>query len=213
MNKLQKQSKAQRYDKMVMEPKDDELGLFDKYNDIMAMVRNLIRKKQAKYVIDIGCGTANLCGELSKELCILGIDQNEEMIALAQQKYPNMNFKLGSFLEKINIEDKTDVVVTSFAFHILNDDEKKEAIQNIIEYLNDKGSILIIDYMFENKEKREQCKSDLLGNGKEELWEVIESKYYTILDEFADYIKSLGKEIRREHIVNYTWLIEIKNIV
>ncbi len=93
-------NKAVKFDKMVRDKTNDELGLFSMYDDILADIRNRIIKYNAKKVIDIGCGTGNLCGELSDSIEVLGIDQSLEMILQAKNKYRNMNLKLGNFLDE-----------------------------------------------------------------------------------------------------------------
>lgn len=58
-------NRAIKYNKMVKERKDDELGLFEKYEDILQDVRKYILENNAYTIIDIGCGTGNLCGPIS----------------------------------------------------------------------------------------------------------------------------------------------------
>ena len=109
-------NKAVRFDKMVHDKENDELGLFEKYDDILSMVRNKITSYKAERVVDIGCGTGNLCGDLSDSIEVLGIDQSLEMILQAKNKYKNLNLKLGNFLDEPFIKNSFDVVVTTYAF-------------------------------------------------------------------------------------------------
>ena len=64
-------NKGVKYDKMVQEKSGDELGLFDKYEDIFIMVRNKIIGYEIKDIIDFGCGTGNLCGSLSENINVI----------------------------------------------------------------------------------------------------------------------------------------------
>ena len=77
---LESDNKAIKFDKMVRDKSNDELGLFEKYDEILADIRSRIIEHKAVSVIDIGCGTGNLCGELSCQMDILGIDSSLEMI-------------------------------------------------------------------------------------------------------------------------------------
>lgn len=203
-------NKAIRFDKMVRDKSNDELGLFEKYDEILCEIRNRIKKHNASNVIDIGCGTGNLCGELCDELDVLGIDQSLEMISEAKKKYSNMKFRLGNFLDKPFKKNAFDIVVTTYALHGLNDDEKKEAIKNMLEYLNDNGKIIIVDFMFLNNAERENRKNNLCSQGRQDLWSVVNRKYYTNLEEFKEYISYLGYKIQSEHITNFTWIVEIQ---
>lgn len=203
-------NKGMKFDKMVKDKVNDELGLFEKYDEILSEMRSRIIKHKAKSVIDIGCGTGNLCGELSDKIEVIGVDSNLEMLEHAKSKYKNMNFKLGSFLDKPFRENDVDIVVTTYAFHGLNDNEKKESINNILEYLKDDGKIIIADFMFANDMEREKCINNLLSNGREDLLDVITHKYYTNVESLEKYIKTLNCKISSKHIVNYTWLVEIE---
>lgn len=85
---------------MVREQSNDELGLFEKYDEILFDIRSRIIKYKAVSVIDIGCGTGKLCCELSESMDITGIDQSMEMILFTKNKYNKMKFKLGNFLDE-----------------------------------------------------------------------------------------------------------------
>lgn len=203
-------NKAVKFDKMIRDKSNDELGLFEMYDEILSEVRDRIIKHRAKKVIDIGCGTGNLCGELSDSLEVLGIDQSLEMILQAKNKYNSMNLKLGNFLDEPFIKNNFDVVVTTYAFHSLKYEEKKIALNNMLEYLNDGGKIIIADFMFNNEQERDVCRQKLLSEGKDELWEVINNKYYTNIGELKRYITTLDVKIKVEHIINFTWIVEIE---
>ncbi|MBC2400080.1 MerR family transcriptional regulator [Clostridium tetanomorphum] len=201
---------AIKFDKMVRDKSNDELGLFEKYDEILFEIRSRIINHGAVNVIDIGCGTGNLCGDLSEKIDILGIDQSLEMILQAKKKYNKMKFKLGNFLDKPFRKNDIDIVVTTYAFHSLNHNEKKEALNYMLDYLKDNGKIIIADFMFLNDGEREKYKNSLCDKGRQDLWNVINNKYYTNLEELKRYVSSLNYKIHSEHIVNFTWIVEIK---
>lgn len=201
-----------RFDIMVRDRTNDHLGLFEKYDEILCEVRDRIKKYNAKTVLDIGCGTGNLCGELSDTIDVLGLDKSLEMIQYAKEKYSNMSFKLGNFLDKPFTLHTFDIVVTTYAFHGLNNDDKKKAIHNMLDYLNTDGKIIIADFMFLNNSEREKCKIKFCSEGKQNLWDVVENKYYTNLEWLNEYVASLGYNLFCEHIVNFSWIIEIRKV-
>lgn len=203
-------NKAMRYDRMVKERKDDELGLFEKYDEIMEEIRGLIKAAGDSNVLDIGCGTGNLCGCLGSGINVVGMDKNPDMLLQARRKYANMKLRLGSFLDEPYCRGYFDTVVTTFAFHILRDEEKKLALDNMLEFLKDNGRIIIGDYMFRNAMEREGCREQLLERQKYDLWKVIESRYYINVESFAEHVESLGLKITCKHVVNFTWLAVIE---
>ncbi len=204
-------NKAIKFDKMVRDSERDELGLFEKYDEILSEIRTRIRNHKAMSIIDIGCGTGNLCGELSADIDVVGIDQSLEMIVQAKKKYGDMKFRLGNFLDKPYRNKDVDIVVTTYAFHSLNEEEKKEAIDNMLEYIKEDGKIIIVDFMFLNDFEKEERKKEYYEKGRQDLWEVVDYKYYTNLEKLENYIHRLGCKMKKEHVVNFTWIVEIQN--
>ena len=202
-------NRAIKYNKMVKERKDDELGLFEKYEEILHDVRKYILESNPYTIIDIGCGTGNLCGPISDKINVIGIDKNEEMLEYVKNKYKNMNVRLGSFLDEPIDKNYADIVVTTFAFHGLNDNEKKIAIKNMMDYLKSKGKIIIVDFMFKNEEEREKYKNKFMSENRLELWEVINRKYYSNVEKLESYLNNLNVKVKSNHIINFTWVMEI----
>jgi len=202
-------NRAIKYNKMVKERKDDELGLFEKYEDILQDVRKYILENNAYTIIDIGCGTGNLCGPISDKINVIGIDKNEEILGYVKNKYKNMNVRLGSFLDEPIDKNYADIVVTTFAFHGLNDNEKKIAIKNMMDYLKSKGKIIIVDFMFKNEEEREQYHNKFIKDNRLDLWETISRKYYSNVEKLECYLNNLNVKVKSNHIINFTWIMEI----
>ncbi len=201
---------AIKFDKMVRDKSNDELGLFEKHDEILFEIRSRIIEHGAVSVIDIGCGTGNLCGELSEKMDITGIDKSMEMLLFAKKKYDKMKIKLGDFLDKPYIKNDVDIVVTTFAFHSLNDNEKEEAIKYMLEYIKNDGKIIIVDFMFANDKERKICLNNLGSKGREDLCSAIKNKHYTNIEKLEKYIKNLDCKIHFEHMVNFTWIVEIE---
>ena len=195
------------YDKMVQEKSGDELGLFDKYEDTFIKIRDKIIGYEIKSIIDFGCGTGNLCGLLSEKMNVIGIDKSSEMIQEGKRKYPKMSFIESSILDVSNIKQKADVVVSSYVFHGLIEEEKQKALSNML-LLSDKKTILI-DFMFENMKKKQAYKEKLIGNNRADLWKFIESKHFFIVKDLRKYIEKLNLKITFEHFANFTWIAEI----
>lgn len=202
-------NRAIKYNKMVKERKDDELGLFEKYEEILHDVRKYILESNPYTIIDIGCGTGNLCGPISDKINVIGIDKNEEMLEYVKNKYKNMNVRVGSFLDEPIDKNYADIVVTTFAFHGLNDNEKKIAIKNMMDYLKSKGKIIIVDFMFKDEGEREKYKNKFKSENRLELWEAINRKNYSNVEKLESYLNNLNVKVKSNHIINFTWIMEI----
>lgn len=205
---MKNSNKGAKYDEMVREKSDDELGLFDKYDDIFIEIRDMIIRYDVNSIIDFGCGTGNLCGPLSKKINVIGIDKSYEMIQEGKRKYPKMNFIQSSIFDVSNIKERSDIVVSSYVLHGLIEEEKQKALSNML-LLNDQKRVILIDFMFENMKSKEEYKENLLRNNRPDLWKFIVSKNFFIVEDLRHYIEKLNLKITLEHVVNFTWIAEI----
>jgi len=102
-----------------------------------------------KNIVDIGCGLGYLGYFLhyrDETREILGIDYDEEKIAIAQNgfdKKSQLNFKTGD-VRNIEIEN-TDVVFFNDVLHYLTAEEQLDVLDKTVEKLNDNGLIFIRD--------------------------------------------------------------------
>jgi ubiquinone/menaquinone biosynthesis C-methylase UbiE len=70
-------------------------------------------------VLEIGCGTGDILAAV-KPSRGLGIDISPEMIKLAKQKYPQLEFQVGN-AEELQVEEKFDYVILSDVIGYLED--------------------------------------------------------------------------------------------
>ena len=62
-------------------------------------------------VLELGCGTGNLIGNLSPSYGI-GVDISDEMVKIAKEKYPSVEF-ICQDIEKLSLDKKFDYIVIS----------------------------------------------------------------------------------------------------
>jgi putative AdoMet-dependent methyltransferase len=200
---------AKNYDASIKEKVGKDLNLFENYDFVLERVAELISSNKALKVIDIGCGTGNLYGKLKNNIEFTGVDQSIEMLLQLKNKYPNVKLRLGNFLDEPFIENQFDIVTSTFAFHHLNLIEKHMAINLLLRYLKNGGTIIIADLMFLNWTERIKQKEYFIENDRKDLWDIIEDEYYTDVEEIVDYAEKLGLKVKYEHIVNFTWILQI----
>jgi putative AdoMet-dependent methyltransferase len=196
------------YDKMIQEKSDDELGLFDKYQETFVKIREKILSYKVKTIVDFGCGTGNLCGPLSEKINVIGIDKNIEMIEVGKRKYPKMKFVESSIFDSPIRDQKADIVVSSYVLHGLNEKEQQQVLSNMLS-ISDNSRVILIDFMFENMHLKKEHKERFLRNDRKDLWEFIESKNFFIVEDLRKYIEQMGLMISFEHVGNFTWISEI----
>ncbi|MCT4631598.1 MAG: class I SAM-dependent methyltransferase [Firmicutes bacterium] len=203
-----KQSKAIRYDQMVLNPSDDKLGLFTAYDEILTETRRIIYEKNPKRVMEVGCGTGNLCGPLSEKIDVLGIDNSLEMIMRAKEKYNYMHFKYTDFLNEYESIKEFDLIVSSFFIHCLNGDDRKKALRKMVRMLGENGKIVIVDYMYENHDEMENLHSKF--SCQEDLVEFLNKKDFPIVNNLKECFLDEYYIFKARHFVNFTWIIEIE---
>ncbi|MGY0373351.1 MerR family transcriptional regulator [Clostridium sp. JNZ J1-5] len=199
---------AKTYDNDVIEDKG-ELKIYKNYDLILQSVYNLVSESQFKnpVILEIGVGTGNLASKfLNNNYPIIGIDQSREMLLVAKQKYPKLKVRLGEFL-KIPYDNKCfDIIISTYAFHHLNESEKVIAIQEMLRVLKDNGMIVIGDLMFKSRDDEKNILSELSKKQVEE----IKDEYYSYIDFLENELKKYNKKLEYRRIDKFNYIIQVK---
>ncbi len=197
---------ADNYDARIKNDSGD-LRFFDNYDRVLEDVYEISTHNfENGSVLDIGNGTGNLtCKYLNSSYEVIGLDQSLKMLFACKKKWPNMKLRYGEFL-KLPFENEVfDRIVTTYAFHHLNEDEKVIALQEMKRVLKDKGEIVIGDIMF------------LDGDSKKKFYEacdefakkVIDDEYYSIISLLKPHIKELNMKIEVKQVDELMFIIRI----
>ena len=175
---------ADGYDKSVQLSEEDNEYPFAGYKDVLNTIYNIIHRKEKAKLLDIGFGT----GVLTKKLYddgyeIYGIDFSEKMIEIAKKKMPLANliqydFSRGFPEQLKNIQ--FDYIISTYAMHHLEDEDKIKLINKLEEYISRDGRIIIGDIAFETRELLEQCKVKY-----ENYWD--DEEIYFVFDELKEF--------------------------
>ena len=183
------------------------LKIYENYNKVLNKVyeKSTITGENIS-VLDIGVGTGNLAKKfLENNYRVVGIDQSREMLRVAKHKYPNLKVRLGEFLN-IPFNDKVfDIIVSTYAFHHLNSEEKSLAIKEMIRVLKDNGKIVIGDLMFKNRVEEEWVLKELTEVQVDE----IKDEYYSYIDELESEFMKYNKKLNYEKIDRFISVIEV----
>lgn len=123
------------------------------WRDVAKVVKDLKITKGAK-VLDLGCGSGRLY-ELLEEYHpkYTGLDISEELIGLAQRKYPGGKFEVAD-LTNIKVKNKYDFIFSIAAVHhIPSKTLRDKVISDIKNSLNSGGTAIVTAWYFWNQPK------------------------------------------------------------
>ena len=174
------------YDQTVQLSEENNLYPFAGYKEILNLIFNAAMQNEESRVLDIGFGTGILASKLYENgHQIDGIDFSAEMIAIAQEKMPQANlveWDISNGLPAALNENKYDAIISTYALHHLEDEEKAVFIQELLPLLSDKGRIYIGDIAFQTRVQLEKCKLNSI-----DYWDGDE--FYFVFEEIHEALK------------------------
>ncbi|CAB49322.1 class I SAM-dependent methyltransferase [Pyrococcus abyssi] len=164
-------------------------------------VLKLVAERVGGTVVDIGCGTGNILCFLKCERYI-GVEPSRGMRAKFKEKHGFEPLD-GHFLSIPLLDGTADAVISTYTFHHVPDEEKEDAIKEMLRVLNPGGRIVIADVMFES-EKEE------LRIGKEDgtLDEVLD-EYFATVEGLKELCERLSLQCNFKRINRYVWIVEM----
>lgn len=121
---------------------------YEGYEEALELAADWLAPIHGEKGLDIGTGTGNLAAKLMERGAdMTGVDQSREMLKQCDRKHPGLKTRLGNFLALPFIDDKFDFAVTSFAFHVLNEEQQELALQEMRRVLKPHGRIGIVSAM------------------------------------------------------------------
>lgn len=184
------------------------LKIYENYEILLdGVVKEAIEStNQEARILDIGVGTGNLANRLyDLGYNIIGVDQSRAMLELAKSKNPGLKVRLGEFM-KLPFENKSfNVIVSTYAFHHLDEKEKEVALEEMIRVLADDGVIVIGDLMFESDE----AKSRVYAALTDKQIDSIEDEYYTNIKKLGEYVGNYDRKVNKLQIDRLCWIVTI----
>ena len=181
------------------------LDFYKHYDKVIRLTTDKVNEVQGN-AFEVGVGTGNLAGKLMETQNIIGIDQSVNMLIEAKKKFPDLNLRMGTFLE-LPLQDGTmDTAVSCYAFHHCNESEKRMALTEMDRVLKPGGRIIITDLMFYDKAARENFERYCTEAELRDL----KNEYFTTVTAMEDYAQSLGYSVLSEQIDDLIWILVLK---
>ncbi len=180
---------------------DEKLAFLDSFEG--SVMGRMIGDAKGMKALDIGCGTARLAPALlAAGAEVSGIDVSDKMLAVARNKYPWAEFKVGD-AEEIPYGDNTfDIVVAAFVLVHLKD--LKRAFREAHRVLKDGGKFIVTNI--------NQKKPPKLKIGREEI---IIASYYHIPKHVFLALQEAGFEVKEDEYIydRKIWINQILKAV
>lgn len=102
----------------------------------------LITKQPGSRVIDLGCGNGSLTAHIADlGYIVMGIDDSEEMLRLAEKEHPDLNF-IQENAVSFHLEKGADVIFSNAVFHWIDEKDQQTMLSNIYCNLKPGGELV-----------------------------------------------------------------------
>lgn len=129
-------------------------------------------------VLDLGVGTGNLAARLPGGCQVTGVDISARMLSLARAKLPDADLVRDDLLAYAHdAPGPWDTVVSTYALHHLEDDEKEALLRVLAAKLTPGGRIAVGDLMFADAAER-----DALCEERPPLRDAVAEEYFWLVD-------------------------------
>lgn len=196
---------ADGYDKSVELSEENDEYPFAGYRDVLNELYKRIHRWKGGKILDIGFGTGILTKKLYDDgYDISGIDFSEKMLEIAKEKMPEANLirhDIRENLPKYILDQEFDFIISSYAMHHLNNDEKLRTLKELKSCLGLGGQIIIGDIAFETMDLLKKCSLDY-----EDYWD--DEEIYFVFEDFKDNFR--GENISFTPISHCSAIIELK---
>ena len=199
---------ATHYDETVYTKKGEYYEVFKNYEEILKETVSLINSPTSATVIDIGSGTGNL-GAVAANLGynVTAIEPNAKMRELASAKYPHITVQNGSFLSLDIPDASVDAIISSYAFHHLQDEEKAESIAFMASKLCQGGQIIIADTMYESPEAASALLTWAENYGFTHLAQDLKTEFYTTHEILTHAFETANFQVSFKQMNQFVWIL------
>ena len=124
---------------------------FEGFSAVMNEIIRCAAPQPGMHILDLGTGTGELAARFAGSGCrVIGTDFSPEMLKMAQQKYPFINFQFQDLLQPwpSALSGKYNRIVSAYVFHHFPLQKKVELVQEMGTHLEPDGQIVIGDLSF-----------------------------------------------------------------
>lgn len=197
---------APSYDDTVFrsEPADG----FEDYARVLERVVELSGAGPGRAVLDVGSGTGNLARLLFESgAAVTAVEPSGEMRRIAGEKLPAVPVLDGQFLALPVGDETQDAVVSTYAFHHLDDRQKTVGAREMLRVLRSGGRVVLGDIAWADEAARAAMVRRFEQEGKLDLVREIEEEYYPLIGLLVSIFAALGCSVYVERLNDWVWVL------
>jgi len=181
------------------------------YDIALSEVVGRMQLEEGNTCLDIGIGTGNLGAKFLKQgINVIGVDQSEKMLEVCKLKHPQIEIRKGHFLALPLLDNHVDGIVSSYALHHLQDDEKILALEEMQRVIKPSGEICIADLMFNDKDQRKSVLESFQQAGNTEAVYAINDEFYADRSQLIGWFSENNYEVEAVQINPFLSVIYAK---
>ena len=177
------------------------------YAAVLAWVAETAAIATTHHVLELGAGTGNLTTLLRRDAAVVAVDISPQMLLLARAKIDaGVTWVHDDLLGFFDAQTAHfDRVVSTYAIHHLDADEKRMLFARIRDCLLPGGVAVFGDLMFETALARQQAQARYRGNGWFDVAGAIELEFFWLLDDCAPALTQLGLTVATRRFSDLSW--------
>ncbi|ASB88144.1 class I SAM-dependent methyltransferase [Bacillus sonorensis] len=197
---------ANSYDDTVV---GHDLQYKDVFRNYDAILDDVVKRSGNK-VIEFGVGTGNLTAKLiAAGKQVYGIEPSQAMRDIAANKLTeDAEIADGDFLDFPSPPFSPDTIVSSYAFHHLTNEEKREAIRRYGNMLAEHGKIVFADTVFKDRDSHMSAIKNAKNRSFSQLAEDLETEHYPTISEMETIFASEQFRVAFQKHNDFVWVME-----
>jgi len=181
---------------------------FENYAQVLERVATLAGAGPGVSLLDVGTGTGNLAQALvDLGAKVTAVEPSEEMRRVAQAKLGQTPVLAGQFLALPVDAGTQDGVVSTYAFHHLNDATKELAAAELLRVLRPGGRVVIGDYAWADAAAKDRMVDRFRTERRLDLVQEIQDEYYPTVGLLTTLFASRGCSVYVEQINEWVWIM------